>query len=229
MTAALPWMMIGGVTVGAIMYALMSEASASEPEEEGGVSKKPALDPDFASNCAAEGGIVLFSKEVNDWVCRIGSSDTSQTDAGKQQEEPEEPEPELPDNMFLVQSPGEADFKAGLALEQGLGREGLVMVVYTPAVADTIPPEAIIAATSFPDVTFLFYPESIAKAINAKAAVDFACGPTNNAVVNAFPTVLGPGGAGYGPQPAAAPWCVSGAGGALELRAALSTASDALV
>lgn len=222
---AFPWLVIGGITAATIVYTLMGDASAAESDDDGPKPKRPPLDPDFAANCASEGGITLFSTEVNDWVCRIGSSDTSQTDAGKQQPDPE---PEMPENLFVVESSGEADFKAGLALEQGLGREGLVMVVYKPTLGGAVPPEAMIAATSFPDVTFIFYPEAIAEAINAKAAVDFACRPTDSAVVNAFPTVIGAGGAGYGPQPAAAPWCVAGSS-ALELRAAISTAADSIV
>lgn len=140
-------------------------------------------------------------------------------------DEPEEDDEVLPPNLFFVDSVAVEDAVSSMALQQSGTKEGIVLAIYRPAAGDIIRPEMVIAATSFPDVTFLVYPEAVSKQMNPTAIVPHACGPYDIVSLQGFPTVLTQQGFTWG---SATVHCVA-APNALELRAALSTTADSVV
>lgn len=198
--AALPFFLFGGVTVAALMsYFLLEDAEASP----GPLKRDPKPVPGPGTGTPAPGS-------------KLPTEPT-----GDPEESPEE---QLPPNLFIVNSLATEASVAASALQQGQGREGVVLVFYRPAAAEIIVPEVVIAASSYPDATFLVYPEDLAAQLNPNALVSASCGPNDIVSVQGFPTVLTPAGPEWGPS---VDTCVAQPD-ALELRAALSTAADGI-
>lgn len=197
MTGALPWLVLGSFAGAAALYHVygMGDADAATPT--------PTPDDNRRPTVITPGG-----------PPRPGSKLPT-----------DDPEAEIPPNLFFVSSLEAEAAVADAALSQGRGNEGMVLVIYRGLAQEIVGPELMIAATSFPNVTFLVYPEDISRQINATAIVHYTCSSADIVSVQGFSTKLTPQGTSW---ENVAVQCVSQAN-ALELRAALATAADRVV